>query len=124
MKKRKPPLILASFLIILVGGSIAFNPLSRKKEDPSQPPQQDQSEQQKIDAPRQPESPSATLETMKKQVSGAPPTSHAPGSPQGGPPGPPGSEGGAAPSIHIPKPAAAPTGPVQDPNRTTGQWYR
>ncbi len=121
MKKRKPPIILASFLIILVGGSIAFNPLARKTADPTKQPPAEQpqtpgGEPPKVDAPRQPEASGTTMDKMKESMKQ--------GSTPPRPGGPPSTDPAFAPSVHLKKPATTSTAPVQDPNRISGQWYR
>jgi hypothetical protein len=122
MKKRKPPIILATLLVVLVGAGFALNTPNLKTKPPGEdgapPPEQQQP--QTPQAPPKPgvSRPAMTKDEMAKNLRGM---MHQGGSP-GGPPGAPGAPGGDQPSIKVTKPV--PYVQPNDPNRTSTHWYK
>ncbi len=110
MKKRKPPIVLASFLILLVGAGLIFNASFQAKPEAPKPSAADLESAKNLQS-RAPDSPTKTVTSLKNSF------------PQkrGDSTSRPGAEG-PAPSVHVVKPSSvAPQN--NDPNRTVGQWY-
>jgi hypothetical protein len=116
MKKRKPPIILATLLVLLVGAGFALNTpnLKTKPEGEGQqppPPAQDQPPQA-VGAARAP----IDKGVLQKEIDQKMRPTLVPSKP-----GMPGVNTG-QPSIKVTK--AAPYVQPNDPNRTSQQWYK
>lgn len=121
MKKRKPPIVLATCLVLLlVAVGIIYAPKSAASPEDAQREQQEQMEQANANAERPAITPTQASQFVKGQMQGAkggPPTG-----PNGGPPkGMMGPNGGDRSSIEAIKPSMVK--PKPNDSSTSTQWY-
>ena len=114
MKRKKPPVVLASILVVLAGAAILFIP---KNEDPAA----QMAAQRETSAEPTGKSRSTPSKADVIKAAATVDASGAPGGPPGSPAGPEGANPAAA-TIYLPR--VQPTKPQTNDATVQAQWYR
>lgn len=116
MKKRKPPVVLASLLIVMIGAAVIIN-LPKSESKPGEPPKKTAEETLPAGQSR----PTPSKETIKSKLQqatiGGPETDDMGGPGRGGPMG-------KAKTATIFLPKTSTQKPVPNDASVSGQWYR